>query len=573
MEGRARQRKPSEDGQASWNRSIGLVWLFLTALVLVVFAQTIGYEFVNYDDQEYVYENPAIAAGISLDRIQWAFTHVHAGNWHPLTSLSHMLDCSVYGLRPSGHHLTNVLLHLLTTLFLFLALFRLTGSFWPSAIVAALFAIHPLRVESVAWISERKDVLSGLFFMLTLWAYAAYARASKFSLGGYVGVTVFFALGLMCKPTLVTLPCVLLLLDYWPLQRFGARSSVSLLVEKIPLFALSAASCAATLLAQGRAVIALHQLSFGDRLANAFVSYATYVGQMFWPSNLAVVYPYPLGGWTVITILMGLTVVLSISVFAFLWRARYPFLLIGWLWFLGMLVPMIGIIQVGMQARADRYTYLSQIGLYIAVVWGAVHLAHRWRRMPAVWAALSLLVVAAFSATAWSQTTTWRTSITLWNQALRNTSNNYIAQTHLADVLIQQGHLDRAIVLLQDALTVSDYPTAHYNLGYALAKKGDWEAAINSFRAAIRTRPNYSQAHSNLGVSLSKLGETDDAITEFREALRIEPNYRDAHNNLAILLVQLGRRDEAVAEFREALRLKPDDVAVKNYLRELGAEE
>ncbi len=575
MDDRAKQRRSAGNKKPASPFSTALVCLLLSGLILTVFAQSVGYEFVNYDDQEYVYENPAIVGGISPGRIQWAFTHVHAGNWHPLTTLSHMADCTIYGLKSPGHHVTNVLLHLLATLLLFLALRRLTGVIWPCAIVAALFGIHPLRVESVAWISERKDVLSGVFFMLTLWTYSTYVRAGKPGRSRYVGALAFFALGLMCKPTLVTLPFVLLLLDYWPLQRFrvSSRKSIGFVIaEKIPFFVLSAASCAATLIAQGRAVIGLHQLSFGDRLVNAVVSYGTYVRQMFWPVDLAVVYPYPLGGWSTLAIVAALTFVIVVSVFAFVWRNRFPFLLIGWLWFLGMLIPMIGIVQVGMQSHADRYTYLSQIGLYIAAVWGAVQMASHWRRS-VVWITLTTLVIGALTVTAWSQTTTWRNSTTLWHQALRHTSNNYIAKTHLADVMIQQGRLDDAITLLREALTVSDYPTAHYNLGFALASQGNWEAAIDSFHAAIRTRPNYSQAHSNLGVSLSKLGKTDDAVSEFREAVRIDPNYRDAHNNLAILLIQLGRRDEALVEFREALRLKPDDAAVKNYLRELGAEE
>ncbi len=580
-----------------------IICLLLGAIVLIVFGQTLRHEFVNYDDQEYVYENPRITNGLTLEGIQWAFTHVHAGNWHPLTTISHMLDCQLYGLQPWGHHMTNVLLHAAAAIFLFLALRKLTGAQWPSAFVAAVFAIHPLRVESVAWIAERKDVLSGVFFMLTMWAYANHARSTRFSPGRYAMTVVLFALGLMCKPTLVTLPFVLLLLDYWPLQRLTVRSSTvkirrtardhpashrgenlfggtqlpkksvgDLLIEKIPFFALSAASCVATLLAQEKAVITMRQLAFGERLANAVVSYVTYLGQMIWPAGLAVVYPFPQGGWNLIQTILALLVLLTISVVFFLWRGKFPFLLAGWLWFLGVLVPMIGLVQVGMQTRADRYTYLSQIGLYLLMTWGVMELLLKWRRGREVSIAIAVLVGTGLMADAYVQTSFWRDSETMWNQTLANTSNNYVAHTHLADALIQRERLDEAIAHLRQALAVSDYPTAHYNLGCALAKKGNWADAIASFQAAIRVRPNYSQAHSNLAVSLSKLGRSDEALAEFEEALRLDQNYRDAHYNLAILMFQLGRRDEAVAHFREALRLKPDDTVVRDQLRQLGVE-
>jgi protein O-mannosyl-transferase len=595
--------RPSSQAQSELIKS-GIVCIFLATIVWIVFGQTLRHDFINYDDNEYVCENPRIVSGLSLDGIQWAFSHVHAGNWHPLTTISHMLDCQLYGLQPWGHHMTNVLLHVLAAVFLFLALRRLTGALWPCAVVASVFAIHPLRVESVAWISERKDVLSGVFFMLILLAYAGYARSNRPSPGRYTVVVVLFALGLTCKPTLVTLPFVLLLLDYWPLQRLAMPSSISkircsahshpagrrdkisasrtplpkkpveyLFVEKIPFFVLSAASCVATLLAEERAVITLRQLTFGDRLANAVVSYVAYLGQMIWPAGLAVVYPFPQGGWNIIQTILALLVLLLISVVFFTWRVKYPFLLVGWLWFLGMLVPMIGIVQVGMQIRADRYTYLSEIGLYLLVTWGAIEVFSKWRRGREVSIALALLIVTGLMADAYSQTSFWRDSETLWNRALANTSNNYVAKTHLADVLVKKGRLNEAISHLREALKISDYPTAHYNLGYALASKDNWADAIASFRAAIRVRPNYPQAHSNLAVSLSKMGRTEEALAEFREAVRLDENYRDAHCNLAILMLQLGRRDEAVAHFREALRLKPDDMAVRDQLRQLGAEK
>lgn len=570
-----------------------IVCLLLATIVLIAFAQTLRHEFVNYDDYQYVEGNPRVAAGLSLDGIQWAFTHVLGGNWHPLTTISHMLDCQLYGLHPWGHHLTNVLLHLLAAILLFFALRELTNTLWPSAAVAAIFAIHPLRVESVAWVAERKDVLSGVFFMLILWVYARYARSDRPSPGRYIVIVVLFALGLMCKPSLVTLPFVLLLLDYWPLQRVALPSSHSssrqpvrpsrnrplakksvgyLLLEKIPLLVLSAASCLATVLAQEGAMMTLGQVSFPDRLSNALVSYVTYLGQLIWPASLAVVYPYPRTGWSIVETGPAFVLLALLTLVFFVWRARYPFLLIGWLWFLGMFVPMIGLVQAGMQARADRYTYLPHIGLYLLITWGAVELFSKLRNGRTVLIGVAVLIIIGLTAASYVQTSSWRNSETLWTHALANTSNNFIAHTHLGNELINKGRLDEAITHLRQALATTNYPLTHFNLGYALAKKGNWAEATDSFRAAIRFRPSYSQAHANLAVSLSRLGKTDEAVAEFNEALRLEDNYQDQYD-LAALLVRLDRRDEAVAHFRAALRFKPGDARVREQLRRLGVEE
>ena len=565
-----------------------VVCFVLAAIVLIVFGKTVQYEFVNYDDDQYVYENPRIANGLSLNAVRSAFTRFHAENWHPLTTISHQIDCQIYHLRSGGHHLTNVFLHALAAVILFLALRQMTGRLWPSAFVAAIFALHPLRVSSVAWVSERKDVLSGVFFALTLLAYSSYVRTNRVS--RYVLVPALFALGLMCKPTLVTLPFVLLLLDYWPLQRFAnsrdddehsisrptaPRSLRYLLVEKIPLFLLSAGSCVVTLFAQERTVIAMRQFGLGDRLANAAVSYVIYLWQVFWPAHLAVVYPYPEGGRTVAQAFLALLVLLIISVACYIRRDAYPFLLVGWLWFLGTLVPMIGLIQVGIQARADRYTYLSQIGLYLAMTWGALVLADKWRLGRKTLMVLALLVVTTLAAASWRETGFWRNSETLWNHTLANTSNNYIAENNLGDTLMKkEGRLDEAILHLRKSLQISpEYPDANNNLGFALGTKGEWNEAIVLFEKAIRVRPHFPQAHSNLGVSLSKLGRNDEAFAELREAVRLNDDYRDAHRNLAVLLLQLGHRDEAIFQFEEALRLKPDDMPVREQLRQLGVEK
>jgi len=586
------------------NRVItGIVSVFLLGLVGAVFGQTLLHEFVTYDDSDYVYENPKITNGVTLGGIQWAFTHVHANNWHPLTTISHMLDCQLYGLQPGGHHFTNVVLHTAATILLFLALWRLTGACWPSAFVAAVFAIHPLHVESVAWVAERKEVLSGVFFMLILWSYASYARRPESSPGRYLLVLTLFALGLMCKPTLVTVPFVLLLLDYWPLRRLAIRPLASktslsartqradrradnptrggqvpiqnLLAEKAPFFVLSAASCLATLLAQGGALQTTRQLTFGDRIGNALVSYVTYLGQMIWPAGLALFYPYPEGNLA--QAILAAFVLLIISVVFFLWRGKYPFLLIGWLWYLGMLVPMIGLVQVGAQARADRYTYLSQIGLYLLVTWGIMELSVGWRRRREALVAMALLIVAGLGARSYFQTSSWRNSETLWRQSLANTSNNYVAYNNLGRALTLQGRLDEAVVNFRQALEICGAVCAdvHNNLGHALSRKGEWADAIASYRAAIRTWPTAPNPHNNnnLGISLAKVGKTDEAIEQFNEALRLDGEYADAHRNLAVLLLQLGRHDEASVHLREALRLEPGDENVKGLLQELEAEK
>lgn len=559
--------------QVQWDpRITGLVCLLLAAVVWVVFGQTLRHEFINYDDNQYVYDNPRILNGLSLEGIGWAFTHVHADNWHPLTTISHMLDCQLYGLQPWGHHLTNVLLHSAAAIFLFLALRELTCAQWPSAFVAALFAIHPLRVSSVAWISERKDVLSGVFFMLILWAYARYARSSKASSSRYLTVIGLFALGLMCKPTLVTLPFVLLLLDYWPLRRVPGKSLQDLVIEKIPLFVLSVLSCVATVLAQEKTVMTIHQLTFGDRVANAMVSYVYYIGQMIWPVRLSVFYPYPQGSLTMAKVIIACLSLVIVSLGFLFWRRR--FLWVGWLWFLGMLVPMIGIMQVGEQARADRYTYLPHIGLYLLITWGAMELVSKWRGGRQVVIALAVLVITGLTADSYVQTLAWRNSETLWTQALAHTSNNYIAHNGLGDALMKGGLLVEAVDHFQKALQIyPDCAEARGNLGNVSLRMGNWSEAIDSFQATLRLRPGYPNAHNNLGICLAEVGRTDEAIMEFNEALRIDRDFRDAHCNVATLLSRLGRREEAAVHLREALRLKPDDDKVRAQLQQLGVEK
>jgi protein O-mannosyl-transferase len=556
----------------------GIVSVFLAVIVWVAFGQALRHEFVGYDDQRYVVQNPWVTNGLTPGGIKWAFTHVHASNWHPLTTISHMLDCQLYGLQPWGHHLTNILLHAAAAILLFLALRKLTGDLWPSLLVATVFAVHPLRVESVAWVSERKDVLSGMFFMLTLWAYARYARGNGRPFW-YLTVVVFFALGLMCKPTLVTLPFVLLLLDYWPLGRSQPSSSRGdgitrnkwtwLVVEKLPLFVLSAASCVATLLAQQDALDASLKPPLMERFGNALVSYVVYLGQMIWPARLAVLYPYPEGTLKVGQVILALLLLLSISATVFVWRRKYPFLLTGWLWYLGMLVPMIGIVQVGSQVRADRYTYLPQIGLYILVAWGAMELFHLWRRSRVILAAAALLIITALITRSHFQTSYWRDTETLWRHATATTSNNYIATTNLAQVLFESGRFDEAIAECQKALKIKpDLAAAHNNLGVALirSKQGGVAAlrqksideAIGHYRAALQIKPDFIQARSNLGNALLQRGQVDEAITQFRKALEVDAEYAEAEFSLGKAFWQKREVNEAIAHYQKAVEISPD---------------
>jgi protein O-mannosyl-transferase len=558
----------------------GIVSVFLAVIVWIAFGQALRHEFVGYDDQRYVVQNPSVTNGLTPGGIQWAFAHVHAGNWHPLTTISHMLDCQLYGLQPWGHHLTNILLHAASAILLFLAFRKLTGNLWPSLLVAAVFAVHPLRVESVAWVSERKDVLSGVFFMLTLWAYARYARRNGPPAFWYIMVVVLFALGLMCKPTLVTVPFVLLLLDYWPLGGSQPSSSPGggitryrwprLVVEKLPLFVLSAAACVATLLAQKQALDASLKPPLGERIGNALVSYVVYLGQMIWPARLAVLYPYPEGNLKVSHVILALLLLLIISTGFFLRRRKYPFLLTGWLWYLGMLVPMIGIVQVGSQVRADRYTYLPQIGLYLLLVWGAMELFHQWRRSRVILAAAAVLIITALITRSYFQTSYWQDTETLWKHATTTTSNNYIATNNLAQTLFQSGRFDEAIAECQEALKIKpDFAAAHNNLGAALVENqrggdgahwqnGDLDEAIAHYRTALQIKPDFAQAWGNLGTALLLKGQVDEAIAHYQKALEIDPNYAEARYSLGNAFVAERKYSEAIADYEAAVRIRPD---------------
>lgn len=483
------------------------VCLFLTLLIWLVFAQTLGHGFVNYDDDAYVYDNAQVSRGLTVEGFKWLLTHSHAHLWHPLTTLSHMLDCQIYGLNPSGHHFTNVLLHNLAAVLLFLVLAELTTNLWPSAFVAAIFAIHPMRVESVAWIAERKDVLSAVFFLLTVGAYARYARAP--SAGRYLTMSILLACGLMSKATFVTVPLVLLLLDYWPLQRGRTfQDWRRLVLEKIPLFVLSAAAALITIRVQTVTMASLEQLALLPRIKNAAVSVVAYLRQTFWPTDLAIFYPHPHDQLSLFAVVGSAIIIIAITIATIFLRQKRPYLFVGWVWFLAMIFPVLGIFQAGLQARADRFTYLPHIGISIAVAWTIADVTQHWRNARGIVATAALCIVAALTISAWKQTTYWRDSISVWNRALAVTSNNQMAHLDLAAALAQRGEM-------------------------AEARRHSRTAQRIRAQNAVRDYPFDAQKHDDLGVLLIQSGDARRAIEEWETSLRIDPSDGNALNNLA----------------------------------------
>lgn len=547
----------------------------IVVLIWVVFGQTLGHDFVNYDDKVYVYGNSLVSGGLSLHGLSQAFVDTQTNNWHPLTIISHMIDCQVYDLKAGGHHFTNVLLHTIAAVLLLLWLRNVTGAFWQSTFVAALFAIHPLRVESVAWIAERKDVLSAVFFFLSLGAYIRYTRAKSF--GRYLTMSILFACGLMSKPMLVTTPAVLLLLDYWPLKRIAdGKSFWRMTLEKLPLFALSAASSITALALQVHSPASVGQLPFGWRLENALVTYVTYIWQMFWPANLAVFYPHPDNHLALWQVSLAAAFLIAMTWVGFALRRTRPYLLVGWLWYLIMLLPVIGIVEVGLQGHADRYTYLPHVGLSIALVWLVGDVARSLRYRKEILATVGCAIVILLSACAWKQTTYWRNSDRLWTRALAVTKDNDVALTNLGTSLMERGQLDDALSYFQRALAVrSRSEHRHYNLslalihdsvGNALARKGRLDDAIVHFRQAIELRPDFPDAHYNLGTALFQKGDLDGAIAEWRTTLSIHPFDAGAHTSLGNALVQEGWLSEAVDHYEKALQSEPDSILPLNNL-------
>ena len=601
-----------------------LLAFFLASAVVLAYAGARSHGFVNFDDGEYVYENPPVTRGLTLDGVRWAFTAVHSANWHPLTWLSHMLDVHLFGLDAGWHHLTNVALHALATVCLFAALRAMRLAPWRSAIVAALFALHPRNVESVAWISERKDVLSAVFWTSAMWAYATYVRRTTWP--RYLAVVALFVLGLLAKPMVVTLPAALLLLDVWPLRRLrvadvgaddvgdddGAGDDVrdrsparpwgALVLEKVPLFALSLAAAVGTFLAQrsSGAVATLEALPLAFRLQNAAVGYADYLWSLFWPADLAVFYPYRM---PLPTAEVAASVLLLIGISALVVRLRRtrPYLLVGWLWYLGTLVPVIGIVKAGEQAMADRFTYLPAIGIFLAVTWAVADAAARHasaRRVLAPAAALALLACLLVTR---EQVKLWRDSVTLFEHALVVTQDNYLAHTNLAAALVEIGRADAAIEHAQAAATLRpndakilatlgttlarvgredearaayqralgadpDSTLAHLGLGVLFAERQQWTEAAQAYGEVLRREPRHAKAHAGLGFVLASQGRNANAIAEYRAALAIDSRLLQADNGLALALEASGQPDEALRVLASALASAPAEQRLRlNY--------
>ncbi len=564
-----------------------LIALLLALATLLVYLPVCHYGFVVYDDEDYVTENQVVQNGLTWAGVKWAFTTWHASNWHPLTWLSHMLDCGLFGLNPGAHHLVNVLFHAANVVLLFALLLRLTNSLWPGAFVAALFAWHPLHVESVAWISERKDVLSTFFGLLTLLAYVRAVTGDKCQVirTGEQNVSrvtchaspfywlalIFFALGLMSKPMLVTLPFVMLLLDYWPLNRIAESGCLAifkrLLVEKIPFFLLAAISCVVSFLAQrqGEAVVSLAKVSLRYRLENAPVAVGRYLLKMIWPADLAVFYPLP-DKIPAFAVTAAVAALILISAGAWRARRRSPYWLVGWLWFLGTLVPVAGLVQVGGAALADRYTYIPSIGLFLAVAFGLQDLACRFRFLKIPVAVVAGLVLAGCLLLTENQLRYWHDTRALFAHAAAVTENNDIAHVNLGVELDQQGKWGEALAEYREAerLAPKRYQV-HNNLGNLLANMGKTDEALAEYREAVRLNPELPLLHDGLGSVLAGLGRFGEAMNEFTNAARLDPAYPWPHFEMGKTLLKQGRDAGAIDQLREALRIDPDNFQILAY--------
>jgi protein O-mannosyl-transferase len=611
---------PSSKSGVIPQRTKSQIWLIVLGLIIVtaaVYAPVRHYDFIRWDDPQYVSENPYVAGGLNWNAVVWAFTTGHAAYWHPITWLSHMMDVQLYGLNANRHHLTSVFIHIINSILLFFLLRRMTGAQGRSAFVAALFAVHPLHVESVAWIAERKDVLSTLFWLLTVWAYVSYIREPvKWR---YVAVLVLYALGSMSKPMLVTLPCVLLLLDVWPLRRveFATRGQSrwafvfsadqqskvkSLVLEKIPLFAIALTSSIITFFVQRNTggIAELGALPLSVRAGNAIASYGKYILKMFWPVGLSALYPLT-GTVDPGQVIISALALIAVSVLVVRSARTHPYLVVGWLWFLGQLVPVIGFIQVGPQSMADRYTYVPIIGLFIMLAWGIPDLLARWSHARNALPAAAIVAICACAILARNQVGYWQSGFDLWGHAVAVTSQNYMASNNFGVALAQQGRVPEAINYFRDAINIKpDYLEAHSNLAVAytsekrnaeatneyaflaqikpndpaarttlaraLAGQGRLDEAIQQYSNAATLAPNSAEAQYNLGSVLASAGRFAEAATHYTAALRIKPDYADAHNNLGLALANEGRVDDAIREFQEAARNRPADATFEYNL-------
>jgi Flp pilus assembly protein TadD len=565
-------------------RRLGVAAL-LTAAVLVVFWPVLGHDFVNFDDNRYVTHNPWVQRGLDAASFRWAWTTTSVANWHPLTWLSHMLDWKLFGPAPRGHHATSLVLHTANTVLCFLVFERMTGALWRSALVAALFGLHPLHVESVAWVSERKDVLSACFWLLGMAAYAAYVRrpgAARLAL-----VALALAAGLASKPMLVTFPAALLLLDWWPLRRLHAGSTPRIVAEKLPLVALVVASCVVTIAVQGQggAIGTLTRYPLSVRAENALVSWVAYLWKTVWPAGLSVFYPHPEAALPMAEVVGAALVLVGITALAVAWRDRRPHVVVGWLWYLGTLVPVIGLVQVGAHAMADRFTYVPLIGIFVLVAWSLP--SGRGTQ------AVVLAAVMALALRTHAQVAVWKDSVTLFQHALAVDSENALAHMNLGVALTERGELDRAVAHLEESLRIKpgqaegenalgnawlergdpdraaehyaaalrlvpDYAVALNNLGFALAQKGRYAEAIPYYERALRIDDRHALAENNLGVALARTGDMTAARAHFERAIGFDPRQADAHSNLGALLVAAGRPAEGLVHIDEAIALRPD---------------
>ena len=593
-------RQPETSPDRTWE--LYRTWLVATILWLAtmgLYWPVVHHDFIDFDDDKYVESNATVQKGLNVSTLKWALVTPVCSNWHPLTMMSHMLDCQLYGVDPGKHHLTSLLFHACNVGLVFLLFRRLTGACWRSACVAALFAWHPLHVESVAWIAERKDVLSAFFGLLSLLAYVAYVRDARkpappfYQSSKYWLTWALLALGLLCKPMLVTWPCLLLLLDFWPLQRLsparlqpvsGGVDSVSpdnapppapaptlrqLLIEKIPFFALAAALCALTFLVQ-RSTGAMRVLAnepLLGRCENALISWCRYLGKTFWPVDLSIFYPYP-SHWPLAWVLLAALLLGAVSVLCWLARRRQPFLLVGWCWFVGTLVPVIGLVQVGAQAMADRYTYLPSLGLFALLVWAAHDWSQRWPHQTLLAATVGLVVFIACGAVTRHQLAYWQNSESLFRHALQVTADNDVARNCLGHALLRAGKTDEAIDQFRNAARLQPASAeSHYNLGTALAAKGQTDEAIRELNRAIECQPDQPKAYNNLAALLYARGQTNDAIRNFKMALTLQPDFAVGHLKYGEFLAHCGDLSGALNETLKAERLNPDDDAIH---RDLG---
>ncbi len=543
------------------HRTRFLIALLLAGAVLAVYWPVLGFDFVSYDDTLYVTRNPRVQRGLGAESLRWAWTTLYAANWQPLAWMSHMVDWRLYGPLAAGHHATSVLIHVANTLLLFVLLDRTTGSPWRSALVAALFAVHPLHAESVAWVSERKDVLSAFFWFLTLLAYLRYVRAP--SVGRYAVVAIGLVLGLAAKPMVVTLPFTLLLLDYWPLGRFGAAAPRPTawrpVREKLPLLALVAAASALTLVAQRRdgAMASLELYPLGVRIGNAVVSYVIYLGKTVWPRNLSILYPHPgatLSGWEIAACAVVLLVVTAIAVHE---RRRRPYLLVGWVWYVVTLTPAIGIIQAGEQGMADRFTYVPLVGIFVAFAW--LLPARAGSGVPYLVPVLTAAALLALMVRTARQLPVWRDSVTLYTNALGVNERNPTAHANLGAELVKSGRVEEARVHFERCVELSPRcTTGHVNLAALLLNDGHVDEAIARFEEILRIRPDSTDAHQGLGDALARLGRVTEAEAQYQEVLRREPGRFTAHFNLAAVLLEDGRAADALVHWQEATRIRSD---------------